>query len=54
METLKDKNGSISIHEGMPLVNRYLNNGLLEFIYNGYIPPRDTYFNSLKSNNFNN
>ncbi len=51
MQKVKDQNGNLVIDQGLSLVNRYLNNGLLEFKDNGNIPSRKTYFSSLLSNN---
>ncbi len=47
MKNYKDAYGHIGIEEGKSLLNRYLNNGLLSFNKNGYIPSRTTYFNFL-------
>jgi uncharacterized protein YaiI (UPF0178 family) len=51
MQSAKDKNGNLVINEGLSLVNRYLNNGLLEFDDQGNIPTRQIYFNNILKNN---
>ncbi len=54
IQNYKDAYGHIGIEEGQSLLNQYLNNGLLSFNKDGYIPSRTTYFNYLLTNNKNN